>query len=189
MSPGKFLRLNRTPRLAREAGGAHEERITREGQGAAESAPIRLLSLSFVPRINQLGKGEIMMATDSPMLDLAGMIKALKIHREAIDAAITNLMVASGGMVTASEGGAASAFSPTNSGNQQPTELPRGAFLGKSLPAAVKLYLSAVIKKQTIKVRKDVPGLVANRIMQGVAARVTREHGGFQAVVRPDKSA
>jgi hypothetical protein len=60
-------------------------------------------------------------------------------------------MVASGGMVTASEGGAASAFSPTNSGNQQPTELPRGAFLGKSLPAAVKLYLSAVIKKQTIK--------------------------------------
>jgi len=30
------------------------------------------------------------MATDSPMLDLAGMIKALKVHREAIDAAITN---------------------------------------------------------------------------------------------------
>jgi hypothetical protein len=85
------------------------------------------------------------------MLDLAGMIKALKVHREAIDAAITNLMVASGGMIAAPEGGAATNFSLPNSGNQQPTELPRGAFLGKSLPSAVKLYLSAVIKKQTIR--------------------------------------
>src|ERR1035441_9057554 len=91
------------------------------------------------------------MATDSPMLDLAGMIRALKIHREAIDAAITNLMVASGGMVAVTEGGAPSAFAPASSRSQQPTELPRGAFLGKSLPAAVKLYLSAVIKKQTIR--------------------------------------
>lgn len=32
-----------------------------------------------------------------------------------------------------------------------PVELPRGAFLGKSLPAAIKLYLSAVKRKQTIR--------------------------------------
>jgi hypothetical protein len=91
------------------------------------------------------------MATVSPALDLAGMIKALTIHREAIDAAITNLMVASGGMVATTEGGGASVFAPASSGSPQPTELPRGAFLGKSLPAAVKLYLSAVIKKQTLR--------------------------------------
>lgn len=33
----------------------------------------------------------------------------------------------------------------------QPIELPRGALLGKSLPAAIKLYLSAVKRKQTLK--------------------------------------
>jgi|GEM_PF-2819801 len=32
-----------------------------------------------------------------------------------------------------------------------PLELPRGALLGKSIPAAIKLYLSAVKKKQTIR--------------------------------------
>lgn len=32
-----------------------------------------------------------------------------------------------------------------------PMELPRGALLGKSLPAAIKLYLSAVKRKQTLK--------------------------------------
>jgi hypothetical protein len=78
-------------------------------------------------------------------MDFAGMIKALTAHREAVDAAITNLMVASGAMVTGLEVG------QLNDSTQQPTELPRGAFLNKSLPAAVKLYLSSVVKKQTIK--------------------------------------
>lgn len=32
-----------------------------------------------------------------------------------------------------------------------PLELPRGALLGKSFPAAIKLYLSAIKKKQTIR--------------------------------------
>jgi ribosomal protein S17E len=35
--------------------------------------------------------------------------------------------------------------------NGAPMELPRGALLGKSLPAAIKLYLSAVKRKQSIK--------------------------------------
>jgi hypothetical protein len=39
---------------------------------------------------------------------------------------------------------------PGNGGaDLQPTELPRGAFLGKSIPGAVKLYLYAMKKKQT----------------------------------------
>ena len=33
----------------------------------------------------------------------------------------------------------------------QPIDLPDGAFLGKSVPACVKLYLSAARKKKTIK--------------------------------------
>lgn len=35
--------------------------------------------------------------------------------------------------------------------NATPFELPTGALLGKSIPAAVKLYLSAVKKKQTVR--------------------------------------
>ena len=35
--------------------------------------------------------------------------------------------------------------------NAMPTELPVGAFLNKSLPAAITLYLSAIKKKQTIR--------------------------------------
>ena len=37
----------------------------------------------------------------------------------------------------------------TGSPSMEPVELPRGAFLNKSLPAAIKLYLSAIRKKQT----------------------------------------
>ena len=39
---------------------------------------------------------------------------------------------------------------PTGSSGQA-VELPRGALLGKSIPAAIKLYLSAVKQKQTIR--------------------------------------
>jgi hypothetical protein len=35
--------------------------------------------------------------------------------------------------------------------NSSPMELPTGAFLGKSIPEAIKLYLSAVKKKQTAR--------------------------------------
>jgi len=37
----------------------------------------------------------------------------------------------------------------TVSPSMEPVELPRGAFLNKSLPAAIKLYLASVKKKQT----------------------------------------
>ena len=49
--PGESFPADPDPRLAREAGGAYEERITREGQGAVEAAPIRLLSFYFLPQI------------------------------------------------------------------------------------------------------------------------------------------
>jgi len=37
--------------MTREAGGAYEERMIREDQGAEESAPIRPLSFNFVSQI------------------------------------------------------------------------------------------------------------------------------------------
>ncbi len=40
---------------------------------------------------------------------------------------------------------------PTNGDTGQPVDLPDGAFFGKSVPACVKLYLSAARKKKTSK--------------------------------------
>jgi hypothetical protein len=89
------------------------------------------------------------MANENQTTDITAIIKDLMNRRAALDAAITNLLAASGAMVT----GADSIGLSNGSGGSdlQPTELPRGAFLNKSLPAAVKLYLSSVVKKQSIK--------------------------------------
>lgn len=46
---------------------------------------------------------------------------------------------------------AAALGGPLGSRADAPIELPQGALLGKSLPAAIKLYLSAVRKKQTTR--------------------------------------
>lgn len=77
------------------------------------------------------------------------MINELLAKRALIDAAISNLVSLSGGAMPSLDSGIS--YGQQGSGDYQPMELPRGAFLGKSLPAAVKLYLSAMKKKQTIR--------------------------------------
>lgn len=89
------------------------------------------------------------MSTETKAIDYAVMINDLLAKRAAIDAAITSLVTASGAMMPTFDAGIS--YSPQGNGDSQPMELPRGAFLGKSLPAAVKLYLSAMKKKQTIR--------------------------------------
>ena len=88
------------------------------------------------------------MANEGQSTDIAAIIRNLKARRADLDASIASLERAYG--VTVSDEGLAVpvVFNGTDS---TPTELPRGAFLGKSLPAAVKLYLSAIKKKQTIR--------------------------------------
>jgi hypothetical protein len=84
--------------------------------------------------------------------NLGAMLVNLQKMRAGIDSAIAGLTVAiaaSGAMVPNVESADSSSFTPQ--ANHQPMELPRGAFLGKSLPAAIKLYLSAVMKKQSIR--------------------------------------
>jgi hypothetical protein len=87
------------------------------------------------------------MANESKSIDYTVMIADLQTKRAAIDAAIMSLVAASGAMVPVGDG----SVSYAQQADSRPVELPRGAFLGKSLPAAVKLYLSAVVKKKTIK--------------------------------------
>lgn len=93
------------------------------------------------------------MATENKLNGLGAMILDLQKMRSSIDAAIGNLtaaLSASGAMVPTDESLSAG-ISPANTFDSQPTELPRGAFLGMSLPAAVKLFLTAMRKKQTIR--------------------------------------
>lgn len=91
------------------------------------------------------------MPNDTKAIDYSVMLADLYAKRAGIDAAIAGIMAASGGNVTLPENAGFPVSLNGPSPDRQPTELPRGAFLGKSLPAAVKLYLSAVMKKQTIK--------------------------------------
>jgi len=92
------------------------------------------------------------MSNDSKFIDYSVILADLYAKRAGIDAAIQGVIVASGAHNGASVPGAGASFTPIGpNSDHQPTELPRGAFRGKSLPAAVKLYLSAVIKKQSIK--------------------------------------
>ncbi|MGP8175355.1 MAG: hypothetical protein ACLP7O_12520 [Terracidiphilus sp.] len=88
------------------------------------------------------------MANENQSGDLAAIIRNLKARRADLDASIASLERAYG--ATVSDEGLANPIL-LNSFDQLPTELPRGAFLGKNLPAAVKLYLSAMKKTQTIR--------------------------------------
>ncbi len=84
---------------------------------------------------------------------LGPTVVGLRKVRAYIDAAIGNLeqaMAATGALVPTDDTGSVSAYIP-GGGDSQPVELPRGAFLGKSLPAAIKLYLHAMKRKQTIR--------------------------------------
>src|ERR1700733_9104898 len=91
------------------------------------------------------------MPNDTKAIDYSVMLADLYAKRAGIDAAIAGIIAASGGNVSLPEGIGTGPLAPGTPTDRQPTELPRGAFLGKSLPAAVKLYLSAAMKKQTIK--------------------------------------
>jgi hypothetical protein len=82
--------------------------------------------------------------------DFQVVIRILQEKKALIDAAIQSVMAASGAFFPGAEGSAYS-FAGPSAGDSQPVELPRGALLGKSIPGAVKLYLSAKAKKQTTK--------------------------------------
>jgi hypothetical protein len=88
-------------------------------------------------------------------MDYAALIADLENKINALQAALSSLRTAqalgalgqAGEGVELSNGTLAAAFGDST----LPTELPEGAFLQKSIPAAVKLFLSAARKKQTVK--------------------------------------
>lgn len=84
--------------------------------------------------------------TDPFLASIDAKISALQALRASYIAARSVGAYGSGGDVDTAVG--ASSISSLGS---TPMELPRGALLGKSLPNAIKLYLSAVKRKQTLK--------------------------------------
>jgi hypothetical protein len=83
-------------------------------------------------------------------IDYLFMLSDMKAKRSALDVSIAGLeaAIASGALGQSNE------VSPGASGTSHTTtgasvELPVGAFMNKSVPAAIKLYLAAVKKKQT----------------------------------------
>jgi hypothetical protein len=91
----------------------------------------------------------------SEKFDYETMIADLKAKRATLDAAIASLEAARalGTLGQATEGAEVSKVVTggiPGAENGHPVELPHGAFHGKSLPA-IKLYLSAVKKKQSLR--------------------------------------
>jgi hypothetical protein len=88
-------------------------------------------------------------------LDLtAAFIADIEKKIAALQAILVSLKSASaiGALGAAVEGiDLPSTISVSNGDLGQPIDLPEGAFLGKSVPACIKLYLSAAKKKKTIK--------------------------------------
>ncbi len=89
----------------------------------------------------------------SEKFDFAEFLAVLEAKRAALDALIGSYRAALsigalGGDVDMTAVGASSGLSQKTGG---PVDLPQGALLGKSLPAAIQLYLEAARRKQTTK--------------------------------------
>lgn len=87
-------------------------------------------------------------------IDFAEVLASLEAKRAALDALIGSYRAAIavgalGGDIDVSGIQSASSATAGTSRSGGPIDLPQGALLGKSLPAAIQLYLSAARRKQT----------------------------------------
>ena len=89
------------------------------------------------------------MATET--LDYAAVLGDLESKRTVLDNLINNLRTAMSVGALGQLGDGAGVVPTAVNGGGASVELPAGALMGKSIPAATKLYLSAVKKKQTTK--------------------------------------
>lgn len=92
------------------------------------------------------------MAENENKVDYAALLADLEAKRNVLDTAISSLRAAIAAGAVGQPGEGSLSFSvPSVSGSIHGGEVPAGAFLGKSLPEAAKLYLSIVKKKQTTR--------------------------------------
>lgn len=132
------------PAQARKRRVLYESLITRKGWGRRN--PPHTTFADFVyTMLGVVWKGENEMGGDQ--FDYTAIIADLEAKKNLLETAIASLRAAlAGGSMGSSD--AASFAIPAGS---QGSEVPDGAFLGKSIPAAMKLYLNIVAKKQTTR--------------------------------------
>ena len=83
------------------------------------------------------------------MMDYQTMLADMEAKKAVLEQAIASLKAAIAAGALGRSGEVPMGSFSVGSPSMEPVELPVGAFLNKSLPAAIKLYLSAVKKKQT----------------------------------------
>jgi len=94
------------------------------------------------------------MSSEKPNNEFMAMISVLESKKAAIEAAIANLrFLASGGPLpgSANLSGDVGQSGSVIGAISNVADIPNGAFLGKSIPEAAKLYLEMIRKKQTTK--------------------------------------
>jgi len=93
------------------------------------------------------------MASDSEntTLDYGPVIADLESKKRFLEQTIAALKAVSAGALTVNVGSDLNALADSASGAIYNGDIPAGAFLGKSIPDAAKLYLSIVKRKQTSK--------------------------------------
>jgi hypothetical protein len=99
-----------------------------------------------------MGRGDFMA---SEKFDFAEFLAVLEAKRAALDALIGSyraaLSIGALGQPGDVDLSAVASMPGLNTGKGGPVELPQGVLLGLSLPAAIKLYLSAARRKQTTR--------------------------------------
>ena len=117
-----------------------------------------------------------MAAENEKGIDYAAILADLEAKRATLDNAIASLraVFASGALGQASEGTTLNFSAPSVSGALHGGEIPAGAFLGKSIPEAVKAYLSLVKRKATTRE-------IAQALLKG--GMETSGKGSFETIV------
>jgi hypothetical protein len=117
--------------------------------------PLKDLVLLFIHDFGPKTKEKVIMASEQKAVDYTAIINDLEKKKATLEATIAALKAFQAvGAMAPMIGGIdllATAGGPGTADLGAGEELPKGALLGKSFPAAIKLYLSAMKKKQTIK--------------------------------------
>lgn len=118
----------------------------RRGRGPEKSGPIQICLFILYHSLSHIFKGERIMSTEQ--IDYKAIIADLEEKRAAIDNAIASLRKIAGlGTLGTQDGTGLNTSVPF--GASGAGEVPDGAFHGKTLPEAIKLYLELMHKKQS----------------------------------------
>jgi hypothetical protein len=112
-----------------------------EGEGPEESSPYTRASFILYHSFRERRKRNM----SAEKIDYAHVLADMEARRTALDAAIASMRAFLSGQL----GDAAMATSTTSPSVPGNGEVPAGAFLGKSIPEAAKLYLQIVKRKAT----------------------------------------